>query len=113
MLDRLLNKPATAPAAKPGAEANALAAFDTWVSIAISANVYRRQGDCDAIQIGDKIYHQAYTRVWVSYLAAARKKALTGYQFRAPGEWFAELYAGFRSDKLQDTHPAMEWLKKL
>jgi hypothetical protein len=73
----------------------------------------RRQGDCDAIKIGDYIYHEAYARSWVRYLAAARNKALTGYQFRAPGEWFAELYAGFRSGKLQDTHPAMEWLKKL
>jgi len=52
-------------------------------------------------------------RDWVGYLADARKQGLTGYQFRAPAEWFAELYAGFRSGKLRDDHPAMDWLKKL
>lgn len=113
IVDRLLNKPVDPPAAKPGDEATALAAFQTWHATATSNDVYRRQSDCDAIKIGDYVYHEAYARVWVRYLAAARKKALTGYQFRAPGEWFAELYAGYRSNKLKDSHPAMEWLKKL
>ncbi|MGH8798060.1 MAG: hypothetical protein ACREXI_13455, partial [Caldimonas sp.] len=114
VLDKLLNKPAVAPAAAPLSPLDvARQAFDTWHSIATSANVYRRQGDCDAIKLGDYIYHEAYSRVWVRYKAAARSKALTGYQFRAPGEWFSELYAGYRSGKLKDTHPAMSWLKKL
>jgi hypothetical protein len=113
VLDRLQNKPATPPATANQAEVDALAAFHTWLGLATAPNVYRRQGDCDAIKIGNLIYHEAYPRIWVGYLAEARKKALTGYQFRAPGEWFAELYAGFRSGKLKDTHPAMEWLKKL
>lgn len=115
VLDKLLNKPVVVPVAVPGsAEDLARIAFDTWHSIATSGNVYRRQGDCDAIELADKhIYHEAYARQWVRYVAAARKQALTGYQFRAPGEWFAELYAGYRSGKLKDTHPAMDWLKKL
>ncbi|GEM_PF-2521491 len=114
VLDKLQNKPSVAPAAPPGSdEDKARIEFDKWYGLATAANVYRRQGDCDAIKIGDYIYHEAYARTWVRYLAAARNKALTGYQFRAPGEWFAELYAGFRSGKLKDTHPAMEWLKKL
>ena len=75
-------------------------AFDRWHALATSANVYRRQPDCDAITIGKRIYHEAYARQWVSYLAAARAKGLTGYQFRAPGEWFAELYAGWKTKKL-------------
>ena len=41
------------------------------------------------------------------------QEGLTGYQFRAPGEWFAELYAGFKSKKLGAKHPANDWLKKL
>ena len=49
----------------------------------------------------------------VSPLASARSKGLTGYQFRAPGEWFAELYAGWKSGRLGPKHPALEWLKKL
>lgn len=114
VLGKLQNKPAAAPAVTTGSdEEKALQEFDTWFQLATAENVYRRQGDCDKIKIGDRIYHEAYARVWVSYLADARKKALTGYQFRAPGEWFAELYAGYRSGKLKDTHPAMEWLKKL
>jgi hypothetical protein len=115
VLDKLLNKPVAVPADAPGSpEFVARTAFDQWHSIATSANVYRRQGDCDAIKLSDNyIYHEAYGRVWVRYQAAARSKALTGYQFRAPGEWFAELYAGYRSGKLKDTHPAMDWLKKL
>jgi hypothetical protein len=88
-------------------------AFDDWYDVATSDNVYRRQGDCDHIKIGDRIYHEAYPRTWVSYLADARKQGLTGYQFRAPPEWFAELYAGYRSKKLKPNHPAMDFLKKL
>jgi hypothetical protein len=114
VLDKLLNKPVTAPIAAPlSPEDVARQAFDNWYSIATSANVYRRQADCDAIKLDKHVYHEAYSRVWVRYLAAARSKALTGYQFRAPGEWFSELYAGYRSGKLKDTHPAMKWLKKL
>ncbi len=114
ILDKLMNAPATAPAVTPGSAAdNARIAFDQWHATATAQNVYRRQGDCDAIKIGNMVYHEAYARTWVGYLAAARNKALTGYQFRAPGEWFAELYAGYRSGKLKDTHPAMDWLKKL
>lgn len=114
VLDTLMNKPTTPPAVTPGsAEDLAKTAFDNWYGLATAENVYRRQGDCDSIKIGDYIYHQAYTRQWVRYRADARKRALTGYQFRAPGEWFAELYAGYRSGKLKDTHPAMKWLKKL
>jgi hypothetical protein len=81
--------------------------------MATASDVYRRQGDCDAIKVGKLIYHEAYPRRWVSYLAAARSKGLTGYQFRAPGEWFAELYAGWKSGRLGKKHPALEWLRKL
>ena len=40
-------------------------------------------------------------------------QGVTGYQFRAPGEWFAELYAAFFSKKLNPKHPAAAWLAKL
>ncbi len=65
------------------------------------------------LAIGGKIYHEAYPKVWVSYNAAARKQGLTGYQFRAPGEWFSELYAAYKSEKLKPSHPAKGWLDKL
>jgi hypothetical protein len=87
--------------------------FDDWLAIATSENVYRRQADCEKIRIGTLIYHEAYPRQWVSYLAAARKQGLTGYQFRHPGEWFSELYAGYKSGKLRKGHPALDWLARL
>ncbi len=67
----------------------------------------------DAITIGGVVYHEAYEGSWVSYLASERKKALTGYQFRAPGEWFAELYAAYHTEKLKRGHPARQWLSSL
>jgi hypothetical protein len=67
------------------------------------------------LAIGGRVYQEAYNdqNIWVSYSLAARKKGITGYQFRAPGEWFAELYAAFESGKLKDNHPSMAWLKTL
>jgi hypothetical protein len=114
VLDKLMNVPTKAPDVTKGSPADhALTAFNDWYTSATSNNIYRRQSDCDAIQIGNMIYHEVDRRNWVGYLAAARKKALTSYQFSAPGEWFAELYAGYRSGKLKYTHPAMAWLEKL
>jgi hypothetical protein len=45
--------------------------------------------------IGGRAYHESYAGQWVSYDMAARAKPITvrDYQWRAPGEFFAELYA--------------------
>jgi hypothetical protein len=44
--------------------------------------------------LNNRSYHQAYDWLWVSYNPAARAGTeVRAYQFRAPGEWFAELYA--------------------
>ncbi|MVO17059.1 hypothetical protein [Parasedimentitalea huanghaiensis] len=61
----------------------------------------------------DRIFHEAYVGRWVSYDASARSEAITGYQFRAPAEWFSELYAAYHCDKLGDLHPAVDWLSKI
>jgi hypothetical protein len=49
------------------------------------------------LAIGGRAYHQAYAQgdQWWSYDVSARGKApeVRDYQYRAPGEWFAELYA--------------------
>ena len=116
VLDKLLNqKPARPSALVAGSDdAKAYDAFDRWHMLATSDGIWGRQGDAEEIAIGGTtVYHQAYPREWVSYNLAARKKGLTGYQFRAPAEWFAELYAGFKSKKLGPKHPANDWLKKL
>lgn len=115
VLSTLLSKPTTTPPipAAPGDWAKAKQDFDDWFEIASNGDPWWSQSKSDAITIGGRIYQQAYTRNWVSYAASARSKGLTGYQFRAPGEWFAELYAGYRSGKLGKKHPALEWLTKL
>lgn len=52
------------------------------------------------IVIGERVYQQAYASRWVSYAFAARAATrVNDYQWRAPGEWFAEIYA-------------ITWLKK-
>lgn len=51
------------------------------------------------------VYQEAYEGRWVSYLHSARRMGIHGYQFRAPGEWFAELYAAYYCKKLKTGHP--------
>ena len=59
------------------------------------------------------VYHEGYEGRWVGYRYAARAQGITGYQFRAPAEWFAELYAAYHMDKLNPSHPASKWLARL
>jgi hypothetical protein len=52
-------------------------------------------GSGNTHDINGQTYHEAYPGEWWSYETAVRAQALTvrDYQWRAPGEWFAELYA--------------------
>lgn len=115
VLEKILGTNPPAPPAGSGDWALRKKKFDDWFDWATSEGSYMVQSLCEkwTIKSNKRIYHEAYGRVWVSYDAAARKKGLTGYQFRAPGEWFAELYAGYKSGKLGSRHPAREWLKKI
>jgi hypothetical protein len=47
------------------------------------------------VTVGGRNYHEAYANQWWSYDAGIRASApeVRDYQYRAPGEWFAELYA--------------------
>jgi hypothetical protein len=67
----------------------------------------------NANEIGGRVYHESYGNKWVSYDIGLRKRAISNYQFRAPSEWFAELYAAYYLDKLSDGHPDRPWLKKV
>lgn len=119
VLDLILNTPTAPPPEPATAPGGGLRwedlrqGVEQWRALAGRQDVYKDQGACNALTIVDTIYHEAYPRLWVSYPASERRKGLTGYQFRAPGEWFAELYAGYRSGKLGKRHPALAWLKKI
>ena len=63
--------------------------------------------------IGGRVIQEAYKDEWVSYHLAARARGIRAYQFRAPAEWFAELYAAYHMQKLNPSHPASKWLAKL
>ena len=74
--------------------------------------LWYRSGDHAACTHGPRIYQESYEGTWVSYPASKRAAKVSNYQFRAPGEWFAELYALYYLDKLKDTHPDYKWFKK-
>jgi hypothetical protein len=48
---------------------------------------------------------------WTSFLVASRKDAVSHYQYRAPGEWFAEVYAHYYLGTLEG-HPLYDWFKR-
>lgn len=59
-----------------------------------------------------RVYQEAYRGKWVSYELTARAAGVSSYQFRAPGEWFAEAYSAFFLRKLKDSHPLHSWLQE-
>lgn len=62
---------------------------------------------------GGRMFHQAYSSSdWVSYKVAAKDIGVSHYQFRAPQEWFAELYAHYYMGTLQG-HPLRGWLDEV
>ncbi|NCG36787.1 MAG: DUF4157 domain-containing protein [Actinobacteria bacterium] len=69
---------------------------------------------------GGRYFHMSYpsakndvdkTGTWVSFQVASRKDAVSHYQYRAPGEWFAELYAHYYMGTLKG-HPLYDWFEK-
>ncbi len=78
-----------------------------WAENAKSTNnPWETNATAMALELGGgEIIHEAYAGLWVGYKAATRKMGLTGYQFRAPGEWFSEIYAAYYSNKLKPGHP--------
>lgn len=88
------------------------AEVDKWCDKVRSLKLWWDGSGSKAVAIGGRVYQLAYkTPKWVSYELAARSKGIHGYQFRAPGEWFAELYAAYYSGMLKPEHPSVkDWL---
>ncbi len=61
---------------------------------------------------GGHVFHQSYAGRFTSFALSAKDAGVSHYQFRADGEWFAELYAFEFSGKL-DGHPRQSWLKRV
>ena len=64
-----------------------------FVRVAASSPWMFDDGRARDLTIGDRIYQIDSMGRWTSYLAAARRHALSNYQFSARDEWFAEAYA--------------------
>jgi hypothetical protein len=45
--------------------------------------------------LGGRVFEESYDKQWNSYAHEARGRKVSNYQFRAPGEWFAESYAAY------------------
>ena len=94
-------------------ERRRIAAFDWTRRIRSAASPWSNGAVAQQIAIGGRVYQESYPDdTWFSYDLSARSQGLTGYQFRAPWEWFAELYAAHFSGKLKPEHPAMAWLRQ-
>ena len=76
-------------------------------------NPWQSASAAKACTIDGICYQESYENSWTSYPIAERKKGVSGYQFRAPGEWFSELYAAYHSGKMNSAHPAMTWIENL
>jgi hypothetical protein len=45
--------------------------------------------------VDGRVYQESYPGKWTSYLQSARDRKVSRYQWRADGEWFAEVYATY------------------
>jgi hypothetical protein len=72
------------------------------------------QGDAGASRyaVNGRVYQQAYSWAWVSYLLSARGAKVCNYQFRYQMEWFAECYSRFFLGTLAPNHPLASWLRE-
>ena len=66
------------------------------------------------LQVDGRCFHNSYGgNTWVSYDYASRAPTgVSTYQWRAPGEWFAEIYALYYLGKLRESHPLTKWFKE-
>lgn len=58
-----------------------------------------------------RVYFEAYPGQWWSFALSERSASLAEYQWRAPGEWFAETYSLYYLKKLPESHPVATFCK--
>lgn len=58
-----------------------------------------------------RVYFEAYPGQWWSFVLSERSASVAEYQWRAPGEWFAEAYSLYYLKKLPESHPVAEFCK--
>ncbi|HVY14286.1 MAG TPA: hypothetical protein VHB27_03595 [Rhodopila sp.] len=113
MIGAKVDPPAVGPKEQPAVN-TACEDIKEWFDIATKCSPWWDQGNSVKIAMNDgRVYQEAYPGTWVSYPLSERTKGITGYQFRAPGEWFCELYASYHLGKLKPNHPARRWLSSL
>jgi hypothetical protein len=112
VFDRILRNPPP-PLETPKERQARRDRFEKFVKAAQTPRVWDSQALTEQATLDKRVYQESYPSTWTSYKAEARKRGITSYQFRAPGEWFSELYAAFRVGKLKPGHPSEGWLKTL
>lgn len=77
---------------------NALKADPVWIALEKAFNKpwYNEGGGGTCLD--ERVYQESYANKWTSYKPGVRAKKVSEYQFRAPGEWFAEVYACYYED---------------
>ncbi len=112
----LMKKKGIKPARSPEEKAKR-PDLERWIfDVREDKKIWWDGAECNRLAIGGVVYQEAYTYgggQWNSYKLSARKRGIHGYQFRASGEWFAELYAAYYSEKLKPAHPFVPDLKNL
>ncbi len=64
------------------------------------------------VVVGERVYHEAYENNWVSYALGDRPGTVALYQWRAPAEWFAEIYAMYYMKTLKPSHFMTKWFEE-
>ncbi len=72
---------------------------------------YKGGSAASAAASDERGYLEAFPDQWWSFHLSERSASVAEYQWRAPGEWFAEAYSLFYLGKLLESHPVAEWCR--